>query len=234
MNWVDFVISVVVLIFALEGFRRGVFVQLFDIVGFVVSLLSSLTFYPQAAQLLINLFNLPKIAANPAGFLLVWFVTETLFFTISSAIIKKLAISFANNRLNKILGFLPATVNALLFLSFALLFVVSLPIRPDIKKDVFDSKVGATLIGNAQILEKPFNSVFGPIAKQTLTFLTINPQETGTISLEFTQKQLSIDQESERKMFELVNQERIKFGVRPLIWSQNLANVGRSHSKNIC
>src|SRR3989304_8740707 len=181
MNWVDLVIVIVAILFAIEGQRRGFFVQVFDIIGFLISLAASLTFYSQAAQLLVKFFNLPKIAANPVGFLLIWIIAESIFFTIASGIFKKFLSKFSNIYLNKFFGFIPAALNALLFLAFALLFVVSLPIKPDIKKDVFDSKVGSVLVDKAQVLERPFSSIFGPIAKQTLTFLTINPKETGSV-----------------------------------------------------
>src|SRR3990167_6903592 len=82
MNWVDLVIIIVVLLFSIEGVRRGFFVQVFDIIGFLASLIVSLTLYPKAAQLLIRFFNLPKIAANPVGFLLVWVMAESLFFSL--------------------------------------------------------------------------------------------------------------------------------------------------------
>ena len=233
MNWVDLVILAVILSFAVEGQRRGFFVQVFDIFGFAVSLLASLNFYPQSAQILIRFFNLPKIAANPVGFLLVWVVVETLFFSIFSQIFRKLIFKFARNPVNRSFGILPASANALLFLSFLLLFVVSLPIRPDIKKDVFDSKIGSVLVDKASSLEKPFNSIFGPIAKQSLTFLTVRPEEKGTIPLEFTQSQLTVDRISEQKMFDLVNQERIRVGVKPLAWNEEQAGVGRAHSKDM-
>ena len=233
MNWVDLAIIIVVILFAIEGQRRGFFVQVFDIIGFLVSLVVSLTLYPQAAQLLIYYFNLPKIAANPTCFLLIWVVTESIFFTIASRFFNRFLARYATILINRIFGFIPATANALLFSAFLLLFTVSLPIRPDIKKDVFDSKIGSQLVDKAQFLERPFNSIFGPIAKQTLTFLTVNPKETGSVPLEFTQKQLSVDAASEQKMFEMVNQERVKYGVGPLIFNQSLAEVGRSHSKDM-
>ncbi len=233
MNWVDLVIIIVVILFAIEGQRRGFFVQVFDIIGFLVSLVTSLTLYPQAAQLLIRFFNLPKIAASPIGFLLIWVIAESIFFTIASQFFNRFLVRYANILINRIFGFIPATANALLFSAFLLLFTVSLPIRPDIKKDVFDSKIGSQLVDKAQFLERPFNSIFGPIAKQTLTFLTVNPKETGSIPLEFTQKQLTVDYSSEQKMFEFVNQERIKRGIKPLVWDERLTEVGRSHSKDM-
>src|SRR3989344_1064337 len=233
MNWVDLAVIFLVIAFATEGVKRGFFIQLIDIFGLLISLAVSLIFYPQGAQLLIQFFNLPKIAANPLGFLLIWILTESLFSLTISIFPSKLIAKIYENRINKYFGFVPSAINALLFSSFLLLFVVSLPIRSDIKKDIFDSRIGSYLVQKAQVLEKPFNSVFGPIAKQSLTFLTVKPEEKGSIPLEYTQSQHTVDFESEQKMFELVNQERVKYGVKPLIWDEKLAKVDRDHSQDM-
>ncbi len=233
MNWVDLIILVVILLYAVNGQRRGFFNQSIEILGFLFALIFALIFYPQSASLLIKVFNLPKIVASPVGFLIIWVIAESFFFTISSRLLSKFLKLLAATTLDKFFGFIPATINALLLLSFLLLFVVSLPLRPDIKRDIFASKIGSQLISGVSILETPLNSVFGPIAKQTLTFLTVDPKETGSIPLEFTQRELTIDSVSGRKMFELVNQERIKFGVKPLLWEEQLAEVARDHSRDM-
>lgn len=233
MNWVDLIIIIAVVTFAAEGQKRGFLVQLFDILGLLVSLIVSLTFYQQAANIFIKLFNLPQIAANPIGFLLIWVTTETIFFTIFAKPFRKIFKSHSEKPINKLFGFAPAAVNALLFLAFALLFVVSLPIAPTIKKDVFDSKIGSILVAKASILEKPFNSVFGPITKQSLTFLTVSPKDKESVPLQFTQSEQTIDYQSEQKMLELVNAQRVKNGTKPLVWDESQAQVGRSHSKDM-
>lgn len=233
MNWVDLIVLIVVLLFAVEGQRRGFFVQVFDIVGFFVALAASLIFYPQGADFLIMLFKLPKIAANPVGFLLVWLAAETLFFAIFSPLFRKIVEIWLTTPINRSLGFLPASFNALLFLAFILLFVVSLPLRPDIKKNVYDSRFGSFLISAASVAERPFSSVFGPIAKQSLTFLTITPEEKGSIDLEFTQSEYTIDEAGEQEMLALVNEERAKEGTKPLEFDTRLTEVGRGHSKDM-
>ena len=233
MNWVDLIIILAVIVFALEGLKRGFLTQAIDIIGLLISLVFALTFYPQGAFLLINIFNLPKIAANPLGFLLIWVFTETIFSALAATILGKLIVKIDQNKFNKYLGIIPSTINALLFFAFVLLFVVSLPIRPDIKKDVFNSKSGSFLTQKAQILEKPFNSVFGPIAKQSLTFLTVKTEEKGSIPLEYTQSEQTVDRQSEQEMFRLVNEERAKYGAGVLVWEENLAKVGRAHSKDM-
>lgn len=233
MNWVDFIILVVVFFFATEGLKRGLFVQIFDILGFGVALLTSLNFYPLGAEILIKFFNLPKIAANPIGFLLVWLVAETIFFSALSPLFRKLVIPRLESPANKFLGFIPGVASALLFTAFVLLFVVSLPIRPDIKKDIYDSKTGAYLVESASTLEKPFTSIFGPIAKQSLTFLTITPEERGTVDLEFSQTEYTVDIQSEQRMLALVNEARAKAQIKALEFDSRLIEVSRGHSQDM-
>jgi len=233
MNWVDLVIISVVLVFALEGLRRGFFLQLLDIIGFLVSLLISLSLYPQAALLLTNIFNLQKIIAIPIGFLVIWLTTETIFFTLFGTLFNKFLAKFAKNKVNRYFGFIPAALNSLLFISFLLLFVVSLPIKGEIKQEIFAAKFAPLLIDKVSVLERPLANVFGPIAKQSLTFLTVKPEEKGSIELEFTQKELTTDSESEKKMLELVNKERVNRGIKPLVWDIDLSQVGRKHSEDM-
>ena len=233
MNWVDFVIVLIVILFAIEGLRQGFFNQVLNILGLLFSLILALIFYGQIASLLIKFFNLPPIAANPIGFLLVWMIAESIFFGIVTRFLKSEIDKYKDTAINKTLGFLPAAFNALLFLAFVLLFVVSLPLQPNLKQDIYDSKIGSTLVGQATILEKPLNSIFGPITKQGLTFLTVKPEDKGSIDLKFTQRQLTIDNQSEQEMFILVNHERELAGAKALVWDENLAKVGRAHSRDM-
>src|SRR3989344_8168331 len=233
MNWVDFVIVLIVILFAIEGLRQGFFNQVLNILGLLFSLILALIFYGQIASLLIKFFNLPPIAANPIGFLLVWMIAESIFFGIVTRFLKSEIDKYKDTAINKTLGFLPAAFNALLFLAFVLLFVVSLPLQPNLKQDIYDSKIGSTLVGQATILEKPLNSIFGPITKQGLTFLTVKPEDKGSIDLKFTQEKLDIDYASEKNMLEMVNAERAKVGVKALVWDEDRAIVGRNHSEDM-
>lgn len=233
MNWIDLTILLVIVFFAVEGQKRGLLIQVFDIFGFLISLVFSISFYPIAAKILVNNFDLPKIVANPVGFLLIWLIMETLFFTIFSPLIRKMLVNFETGAINRYLGFIPAIANALLLSAFVLLFTVSLPIKPEIKKDIFDAQIGSLLVAGASTLERPFNSIFGPISKQTLTFLTVSPEEKGSVNLEFTQEEYTLDQESERQMLDLVNKARTQLGIKALEWNEQRAEVARNHSKDM-
>src|SRR3990167_4470168 len=118
MNWVDLIIILIILIFAFDGVKRGFLLQTFNIAGFLFSLLASLAFYAPISELLTRAFNLPKIAANPIGFLIIWILAEALFFGLFSNLYGKFISRFHPHKINKYLGIIPAVLNALLFLSF--------------------------------------------------------------------------------------------------------------------
>jgi len=233
MNWVDLIVIIVVCAFALDGIRRGFLIQTFNIVGFLFALIASLALYLPASDVLAKFTNLPKIAANPISFMFVWIVAETIFFALFTRYYFKFISGFHPHKINKYLGAIPAILNALLFLAFVLLFAVSLPTNPKIKQDIFDAKTASVLIDNAIVLERPLNNVFGPIAKQTLTFLTVKPEDKDSIDLKFTQNKHTIDSNAEKKMLELVNAERAKVGAPQLEWEEGLVQVGRKHSEDM-
>jgi uncharacterized membrane protein required for colicin V production len=233
MNWIDLIIILVILAFAIEGQSSGFLGQALNILGFAFSLMVALALYSQMGSFLTKIFNLSPIAAAPVAFLIVWIVTESLFFLIINLLIAKHLVKFENNKYNKILGFLPAIANALLFLAFLLLLFVSLPLRPDIKNDIFKSKIGSVLINKAITLERPLDKVFGPITKQGLTFLTVNPEEKGSVDLHFKQDQLTIDYTGEQQMLNLVNTQRAEAGVEPLVWDDSMAGVAQAHSEDM-
>jgi len=233
MNWIDFVIILVLLAFAIEGLSRGLLDQAINIFGFGVSLITALLFYSFLGNMLSKSFSLAPIIAAPVGFLIIWIITETFFSLLINGFLLKYLQKLQTNKLNLYLGFLPAILNGLLFLSFILLLFVSLPVRPDIKNAIFKSKIGSVLVGRAITLERPLDKVFGPVTKQSLTFLTVDPRESGSVDLRFKQDQLTVNYTDEREMLALVNRERTKAGVAPLTWSDQIAEIARSHSEDM-
>jgi len=233
MNFIDLGIIIVALFFIIESQKRGLINELLNLLGLLFALVGSLLFYPNVANLLTRFFDLPKIAINPVSFLISWLVFETIYSIASYRLAKKYLAKLVDNPIDKYLAFIPGVINSLLFSAFVLLFLVSIPISPIFKKSIFDSKIGSPLITSATVLEQPFNSIFGPIAKQSLTFLTVNPEEKGSVNLGYSQDQLTVDSAGEQEILNLVNQERAKIGVQPLVWDETRTQVGRSHSEDM-
>jgi len=233
MNFIDLGIIIIAVFFIYESQRRGLTNELLNLFGLLFALLASLLFYPNVANLITTFFAIPKIAINPIAFLLSWLIFETVYSFATYQLAKRYLVKLVDKPFDKYLAFVPGVINSLLFSAFVLLFLVSIPISPIFKKSIFDSKIGSPLISYATVLEQPFNSIFGPIAKQSLTFLTVNPEEKGSVTLGYQQDQLTVDYAGEQEIFNLVNQERAKIGVQPLVWDETRARLARAHSQDM-
>ncbi|MDP3758719.1 MAG: CAP domain-containing protein, partial [Candidatus Daviesbacteria bacterium] len=72
--------------------------------------------------------------------------------------------------------------------------------------------------------------VFGGVANDSLTFLTIKPKTDQRINLGFQTSEFSVDEKSEMAMVNLVNKERVAKGLKVLSQDERLRAIGRDYS----
>lgn len=255
-NWVDLVILVFVLYSGFEGLRRGFGKETLSLLGFLFSFGTALKFYSLGGQLLVRNFSLQRGMANAAGFLLMGVLGELVFSGLVSFLVglgerklkgkmdrklrtaawPELAVSGRRwlTMTDKVLGILPAVGNGLILLAFFLTLAVALPIKGEIKAEILSSKLGGPLVKRTQGVEQELAKVFGQALEESLTFLTIKPESLETIDLRFRQRELTVDAVSERRMFELINQERRDRGFKELSFERGkITEVARSHAKDM-
>lgn len=235
MNWVDLIIILILFFFFLDGIRRGFLAQLIELLGFILSLIFSLLFFPQVSPIFVRFFQIPESFSFAMSFFLIWFIVEAIYFFLTKLILEKIPQNFLSHKIFKYSGFFPGLLNGLVFLAFVLTLIVALPTPPFLKKDFYNSKAGFFLLSQTAQLEKPLSSAFAPAIRDIqkgLTFLTITPESRERIPLDIPDQKIAftIDSVSEQKMFTLLNQERQKAGLKPLVWDTRLRDVGRAHS----
>ena len=138
-------------------------------------------------------------------------------------------------KLERILGFIPSLGQGIIFTAFILTLFVSLPIQGAIKKDIVSSKLGGPLVSRTQGLEREINKIFGQAVNESLTFITVNPNSSSEekVDLRFTQKDVKVDTDAERRMFEMVNNEREKRGLKRLVMSTQLRELSRDYARDM-
>ncbi len=231
MNWVDLAIIASLIFFALESLGRNIILELLDLVSFLTAFFLSFSFYNYASKFFEAQFQAAHGLSLVLGFMSVWFITETLFYLLVRIIAPKLP----RIKIPKmgILTMVPAVLRGLIFISLFLVMTATFPIQPSIKKAVLNSKIGSQILKNAYALEQPVKNVFGGVANDSLTFLTIKPKTDEKINLGFKTIEHTIDYESEKAMIGLVNKEREQRGLKILVFNEKLAEVGRMHSKDM-
>lgn len=232
MNWVDFLIIGILIFFAASGFGRSFIWEVYELLTFVLAFFLSLKFYNLVAGNLETIFNLPHSLSNVLGFILVWFVIETITAILATGIIIPLKAKLKFSILNP-LSVIPSFLKGLIFVAILLILVATFPIQPTLKKEVQNSKIGSQILAKTYQLESPLKNIFGGLANDTLTFLTIKPQGNQSVNLGFKTDNFYFDKQSEDRMVELVNKERLNRGISALAFDPKLREVARYHSSDM-
>jgi uncharacterized protein YkwD len=236
----DVIIVCVVIFYIYEGYLLGFVYASLDLCSFILSFIIALKAYHVVAQLLIYYFALPIGLANAIGFFLVAFASEVILGILFRRGMRLLppiklpdALSGFFRKSDHWLGILPGFISAFIILSFLLSVIVVLPSSPFIKSMVTDSKLGSLLVANTSQFEKRLDDLFGGALEETLTFRTVKPQSNETVNLHAKVTNGSIDAEAEQEMFRLVNTERVKAGLEPVFFDDDLRDVARAHSQDM-
>lgn len=232
MNWIDLAIIIILVFFAFEGFGKSLFFELFELGSFLLAFFFSLRFYNLLALQLKDLFSLPHSFANVLGFIAVWYIVEIAIFLGAKFFLRgrKEVIRVPGE---KILSTIPAFLRGMILVSIILILVGTFPIQPKVKSEVESSVVGAWILAQTYQIEAPLKNVFGGVAQDTLTFLTIQPQTSEKVNLGFQTSNFYFDEKLEFAMIDLVNKERVKQGEAPLSYDAKLRDVARGHSADM-
>ena len=232
-NYVDLIIILVLIYFATEAWRHGFWILLADFIAFFGSLVLSLRFYKYISEFLKVNFSLNLSISNALGFLFSAVIIESFLGFILGHLVYKLPEKIKKHKLNKLLGIIPALGEGVILISFFLTFFISFPIKPQIKTDVVESKIGGVILEKTTNIEKTINEVFGGVINDSLTYLTIKPNSNESIKLNITKLDLKVDESVEEALFMKVNEERKKLAIPELTWDLSIVSVARTHANDM-
>jgi uncharacterized protein YkwD len=231
LNWVDFIILIVLLYYAYEGYSNGFLGSVLGLISFVGSFVIGLKYYGVVGEILVKTFSIPQTFSNAIGFFILTFLTEIIIGLVLRKILSKKLINL--NIINRLLGIVPGVFSGLVILTFVLSLIVTLPLAVSIKTSVLKSFIGKELVGRTQGFEKELNIIFGGAVNETLNFLTVEPKSNESVALNFKVNNFRIDREVEQEMFVLVNKERMQQGVGKVVFDEKLAQAGRDHCEDM-
>ncbi len=235
LNWVDWIILLVLFGYMLAGIRRGFVMGALDLVGMAVSLGAAVFGYRQLADLATQFLpQVPKGIEIIGSFLVIVILAQVTFSAIVNLLFhlgRPLLVLFGPlGIIDRGLGPLPGLIKGLIFCTLLLLPFALYPLAPPVSAGVERSAVGSRLVANAVDQAPNLEALMGRELNEGLGFLT-PPQTDEGMKLSFgALGKLTPDPEAEQQMFQLVNQERVKQGLKPLQWDDQLRDVGRAHS----
>ncbi len=240
LNLLDLVIIFIVLFYAYEGYSVGLMYALLDLLSFLGSFLLALFLYVSFGNNLSLFFRIPPGLGYAIAFFTLAFISEIVLNFILKKIFGFAQFLGKDNFLQKFfkkvdhpLGIFPGIVSALIILSFLLAVLIALPSSPTLKKFALDSRIGGMFITKTSLFERQFNEIFKGAVQETLNVLTVKPESSETVELNFKVSQPTVDMRSEKEMLKLINIERKKHGLGELVSDERLVELARDYSRNM-
>jgi uncharacterized protein YkwD len=214
---------------------------LLSLIGFALSLIIAFTFYPPVAGWLSAEFDWSPIWSTPVAFVGLWVLSELLFNVIERAITRGIGYRLQENPGNRTLAVLPGALQGAISAAVLLTLLALLPLQSNVRRDVLRSPIAGRLVSATLALERPFEGVFGPAAREALGFITVKPptsegESTGhdeLVELQFNVDNPEVAPIDEEGMLEMVNRERTSRGLQPLVMDSELQEVARAHARDM-
>jgi uncharacterized protein YkwD len=234
INPIDILLVIVIVLSLLNGYRRGFIHGVFDLAGWVLSLIAGLRYYQPVAQWIgphIDLWS--EVWDQPIAFILVALFTGIVVHTIGYWLLRRLPQAVHENRVNQLFGVLPGFVNGLITAAILSALLLAIPLSESLSERTRDSAVVNRLAVYAERLEGQLRPVFGAAVARTLNLLTIRPDSNERVTLPFKVENPRPRPDLEKQMLDLVNQERRAAGLNPLAPDPELTEVARRHSADM-
>jgi uncharacterized protein YkwD/uncharacterized membrane protein required for colicin V production len=239
-NWIDIVVVVIVAWNIADGIRRGFVSALFDLIAFVAAVLMALSSYVAVAAWINAQWGLPLLLAQPVGFAAAWIVTSIVVSVAGHFVGAPFAALLQGKSLDLVLSLIPSTAKGLIVSGLLLLVITAIPpiaiglpgteVLGSARESIQSSALATQLLNRTAALDRYARELVGDPISQSLTLLTIHPNEGERVDLDFKVLNPPIDFEAEARMLALLNAERVKAGLKPLVRDAELEKVARNHS----
>jgi uncharacterized protein YkwD len=233
-NLIDLLLIVLVLLSVFNGWRRGLILGVLDLLGWVLVLVTGLRFYQPVARWLgahVGLWS--EVWNRPTAFIMIAIVTGAAVQVAGHALLRRLSKDVHKRPTNKLLGIIPGLANGLITAALVAALLLSIPFGDSIRERARESRLANHLAIYAERLEAALHPVFAEAVAETLNLLTIQPESHERVSLPYRVANPRPRPDLETRMLELVNQERVAAGLKPLILDPELTEVGRRHSTDM-
>ncbi len=234
-NPVDVVLAVFLGLYALDGMRRGFIAGALGLAGIFLTLLVAVRVSPVAGEALAGLLNMPPLLANVIGFFAVLIVAQIVVavavrFLLAS--LKPVRVVLAPLMVvDHALGFIPGLVQAAIIATLVLTPLQLFPFVPQITAALQGSTLATEVPRRVMSMVPQLEALAGRVATSPPSIQhVVSSNEQIRIP---RQASVQVDAYAESRLLELLNGERVKAGLRPLVADDQLRAVARGHSEEM-
>jgi uncharacterized protein YkwD len=232
---IDFIVIIIFVFYLIDGYRNGFIKNFLELLGSVLSLYIAFILNNAVSSFLVSHFPLPLSLSKIVAFLIIWLITDILYSIGLFFAYRPIPQKIKEASANKICGVLPAFFKAVIIILLILIFLTSMPIKESqkFKGEMGKTHVAKTFLGSSSILQKSYQTVFGKGIEDLVNFFTLPPQSDKLVALNYRTQNITIDENSENQMLDLINQARKANGLSVITMDDHLREVARAHSKDM-
>jgi uncharacterized protein YkwD len=233
-NLIDLLLVAVIILSLINGYRRGFVHGMLDLAGWILSLIAGLRFYQPVARWLgarVDIWS--EVWDQPIAFILIGVLVSVAVHLIGHTLLRRLPKDIQERPVNQVLGLLPGLANGLIVAAILSALLLAVPLSDGLSERARDSVITERLSVYAERLESQLRPVFAEAIGRTFNLLTIRPDSNERVTLPFKVATTRPRPDLERRMLDLVNQERAAAGLRPLAPDPELTEVARRHSADM-
>ncbi|MBI2589517.1 CvpA family protein [Candidatus Berkelbacteria bacterium] len=217
-----------------DGWRRGGLALILDFIGFGVGVGLAFLTFDNFGTWLGREFSFSSGLQPILAFTLILLIVPLALqavFSFSLRFVPKIIRFGLNQRMvGAALGVIRHALNLFILINL-LLF---LPILPWVRSAIQQATLARPFVVHQPALEATFARIIEPAVKELQGAFTITEKsEVTAFNPKIPISELTVDEQAEREMFRLVNEARAQNNLTKLEWSEELANVGRIHSKDM-
>jgi uncharacterized protein YkwD len=239
MNWgtlnlIDVVLVAIVLLSAINGWRRGFILGVLDLLGWALVLFAGLRFYqPLARWIGVHVDLWSEVWDRPFAFIVIAILATVAVQALGKALLRRVTKETHEGSFNRALGVLPGVANGLITAALVAAFMLAIPLNEGLRERARESAIANRLAVYAERLEAKLHPVFAEAVAETLNLLTVQPESHERVNLPYKVANSRPRPDLEAQMLILVNRERVAAGLRPLAPDPELTEVARRHSADM-
>lgn len=233
MNYIDLLVLVVLAVFGLLGYKRGLIKEATDFVILLVSFGLALLLFSGFTSFLLSFISLPDTFVRAGAFFAIWFIVELVMYLAVPVVLGRLPEDIVDSRWNHFGGIVLSIVKAAVMIGLVIIALLILPLGKVVETNIKGSFVGGLVDKNTAVVEKIFENTFGDAVSTISKFATVTSDSKERIDLGYTLKNPTSDVPSATRMLILVNEERKKAGLSELTLDKKLSEVAAAHAKDM-
>ena len=232
MSWLDIFALLLIGFFVYRGYKSGAILGLLDLAGILVSFLVPYILYSPLAALL-RLIGVSRVNAPAFAFLGLCVAACCVYFWRVSLFYRNIDKTVKESEVNSKLGVVTGLVKGLIMAALLSTLLVVVPNRLVGERTINSSLFAVSLTKPVVGIANGAGAVFGPAIQKARGFLVVNPKGNERIDLGVKFENPRLDRDAAVKMLGLLNRERTKRDLEPLVMDDTISEVAEWYSSDM-